>query len=279
MGVPIDLTGQVFNRLTALSIDLSRSGKIYWVCQCSCGKVSTVAASKLKSGHTKSCGCLAAAATPISTDLTGRKFGRWAVVSRSEKGMPKYVYWNCRCDCGVEKAVEFSNLTLGKTQSCGCLSRERATSHGKAKSKTYCIWVAMLQRTTNPNCMSSKNYLDRGITVCDRWLQFENFLADMGEKPPSLTLERLDNEQGYHPGNCAWASRGDQARNKRGNRLLTAFGETKVITDWAAQFRISPGTIGRRLFKYKWDTEKALTHPPANLGRRASKAFQDKLMS
>jgi len=160
---------------------------------------------------------------PVAKQLAGQVFGRLTVVERfrSRKGR---VTWLCRCECGALHEAVSHALTSGHTKSCGCWKdeRNRATPvvHGHAlrasgKSPTYYSWQAMLLRCNNPISKSYKDYGGRGITICDRWLKFENFLADMGERPKGLTLDRRNVNGDYEPGNCRWATRKEQAMNTR----------------------------------------------------------------
>lgn len=158
---------------------------------------------------------------PVSA---GTRFGRWTVTENSgpgERTVP------CRCDCGTRKRATITNLRSGKSQSCGCIRREMVTehntSHGQSGTSEYWIWKAMIQRCTNPNDQRWADYGGRGITICQRWREsFEAFYADMGPRPVGLTLERVDNDAGYSPGNCKWATRAEQARNKRPSRRSAA---------------------------------------------------------
>jgi len=156
-------------------------------------------------------------------NLTGKSFGRLVVVSRGPNEKFNMARWNCRCSCGKVVLVRGNHLRTGRTVSCGCYRNEwpsiNKTTHGakprSGPSKAYMSWVGMKARCFNPNNSRWKYYGGRGITVCDRWLSFENFLADMGERPKGLTLERLDNNAGYSPTNCVWASYFVQRHNRR----------------------------------------------------------------
>ena len=150
-------------------------------------------------------------------DLTSTKFGRLTALAAASTKRP--TSWRCRCDCGTELVVLTNNLRMRRTQSCGCLQRERTSAacktHGKRRTREYRIWANMKTRCFNPNVYCYRNYGARGITVCKRWLKFENFLADMGECPPGLTLERINNDRGYSKVNCRWDTYRAQRLNQR----------------------------------------------------------------
>ena len=133
---------------------------------------------------------------------------------------------------------------------------------GWSSTPAYKSWANMLQRCTNPNNPAFADYGGRGITCCVRWETFAYFYADMGDRPPGLTLERIDNERGYEPGNCRWATRAEQNRNRRGRRLLTHNGETLRISEWAQRLGIAEPKLRERLDK-GWPLELALTLPPS----------------
>lgn len=175
-------------------------------------------------------------------DLTGQKFGRLTVMEFLHR-TKKTAFWKCRCDCGNEVRAAMVNLKSGKVRSCGCLFKDIMTTHGRAGSRIYEIWVSMKKRCDNPRAAAYKEYGGRGIKVCRRWMKFENFLKDMGEPPNELSLDRIDNNKGYNKKNCRWATRAEQANNKRNNIWITYNGERKTIANWAKKIGISKNVI------------------------------------
>lgn len=193
---------------------------------------------------------------PILTDrsraLEAQRFGRLTVIElvRRENG---FQYWLCLCDCGNTKVIRGDSLLTGKTLSCKCLNNEIASSratHGRGGTRLYSAWNAMKQRCHNPNSTEYHNYGGRGIIVCERWRDsFENFLADMGERPEGMSIDRIDNDGNYEPGNCRWATSAEQARNKRTNNLVTFQNRTLTVMDWARYFKIPRSTLYARVKK------------------------------
>ncbi|MCI0767436.1 AP2 domain-containing protein [Bacillus sp. TL12] len=148
-------------------------------------------------------------------DISGKAFGKLTVIERADN-QGRRVMWLCKCDCGNEVIVRSSHLTTGATISCGCARIKHGHSSAREASSEYSSWHNMITRCTYKKHESFKDYKDRGITVCDRWLSFDNFIADMGEKPfPNYSIERIDNDKGYYPENCIWADRKTQQRNQR----------------------------------------------------------------
>lgn len=155
----------------------------------------------------------------------GERYGRWTVTERRQSGRRV----QCHCDCGATGSPFVHGLTDGTSTSCGCARRERFAvqirSHGRTDTPTYRSWCCMKQRCGNPKDPSYGDYGGRGISVCSRWVDsFENFLADMGERPPGRSLDRADNERGYEPGNCRWATRAEQNGNCRPRKKAEACG-------------------------------------------------------
>jgi len=184
----------------------------------------------------------------------------------------RHAHQVCQCSCSAKTIIVVSRSALlsGHTLSCGCLHAEHTsacnTIHGKCGTPEYRIWVCMRERCRNPNHVSSKNYTQRGITVCSRWEEpngqgFVNFLADMGPKPPECrSVDRIDVNGNYCPENCRWATDKEQGRNRRNNNLLTYKGKTQCLTAWAEELGIKPSTLRERLQR-NYDVARAFETP------------------
>ena len=199
-------------------------------------------------------------------DLSGQRFGRLTVVRKADNKNGR-VAWLCVCDCGKETIVSSDKLRQGRTQSCGCLSVEltvaRSTKHGMSHTRLFKIWTAMLERCEYTKSINYQNYGGRGVTVCPEWREsFETFrdwsLAN--GYAHNMSIDRLDVNGNYCPENCRWATRKEQANNKRNSRLIACNGEEHTLAQWGEKTGLSVSVIHQRL-KRGWSTEKALTTP------------------
>lgn len=201
--------------------------------------------------------------SPAFQDITGYRFGDWTVLERLDHRNGS-THWLCRCRCGAEKEVSGQHLKRGKTKSCGChreeQARERFTKHGLRGNVVYVTYGGIMDRCYNRNCAEYKWYGGRGITVCDRWRQHPKvFIEDMGPKPtPTHSIDRIDNDGNYEPGNCRWATRAQQRRNSSRLKLVTFRGKTQCLQDWADELGMSRDTLYSRLVRGNWDVERAL---------------------
>lgn len=148
-------------------------------------------------------------------NLRGQRFGRLVVLELHGQG--HNARWLCKCDCGKIAGLIGAKLRSGRVKSCGCAQHNGKHGHARknCESPTYISWTRMLSRCHDPNLDNYKHYGGRGITVCERWLSFENFLADMGERPANRSIDRINNDGNYEPGNCRWATSAEQHSNKR----------------------------------------------------------------
>jgi hypothetical protein len=211
-------------------------------------------------------------------DRTGHRYGRLVVLERQpnkETPTGPQARWLCQCDCGNRVVVLGAGLAKGArgkggTRSCGCLVREKPIKHGKSHDRVYRIWHMMVQRCGNPNNTHYASYGGRGITVCERWRDFVNFYADMGDPPPKHTLDRIDNARGYGPDNCRWVTMKVQGNNRRTNTILSLNGVKRTMAEWAESTGLGKPCLMNRLAR-GWSIEKALTEPRAPRSPRNSR--------
>lgn len=196
-------------------------------------------------------------------DLIGQRFGRLVVISIGEPTPGGNTRWECKCDCGNTALVTGTNLKNGMTKSCGCIRKEISSAvhktHGEKHSKLYGIWSAMKARCKNPNVYAYNRYGGRGISVCDEWQSFQNFMEwsiSNGYKE-GLSLDRIDNNGNYEPSNCRWATKEQQSENTSQNVFFTYNGETHTMAQWA---KIVGSYEARLSWRYKqgWPVEEIL---------------------
>lgn len=206
---------------------------------------------------------------PQLRDLIGMRYGRLQVIERAENH-GKRVMWRCLCECGKEVTTRGENLTTGRTQSCGCYNRERSslrhTTHGGTKTRMHREWAKIKQRCSNPNNDRWADYGGRGIEVCPEWrYSFEAFRdwALANGYRDDLTIDRIDVNGNYEPGNCRWITNKEQQHNRRNNHYITYNGETHTITEWARIYGLSENGLVHRISR-GWEIERALMTPMQN---------------
>ena len=200
-------------------------------------------------------------------DLTGQRFGRLVVIERVENDRYGRTRWRCGCDCGNKTIVSSGDLVNGETKSCGCLRErlrsERSTKHGGSKTRLYRIWQNMKTRCYNPKSKYFARYGGRGVIVCDEWCQsffaFREWALSHGYAE-DLTIDRINNNEGYRPDNCRWVTQKKQVRNFSRNKLITYKGQTKPVVEWAEEKQISAKALYYRMQK-GWTAAEALETP------------------
>ncbi len=202
-----------------------------------------------------------------SIEMVGKTFGRLTVISLSDLRNGYEKTWNCECVCGGKAIIRGCSLRNGNTRSCGCLKVEAggriSKTHGLSDSPEYIVWLSMRSRCTKKGSTGYHKYGARGIKVCQEWNDsFGVFLRDMGKRPSNdHSIERNDNNGDYCKANCRWATRIEQARNRRITTFITIGGETKCQRAWCEQFKIGYYTVKYRIRKMGMDPYLALTMP------------------
>lgn len=207
-------------------------------------------------------------------DITGQRFSKWTVISFSHHvpGRGGATFWNCVCDCGTSGLVNGTSLRQGGSNSCGCLkTNSHGITHGATRNGThtgaYRSWMAMKNRCLNHRNNRYHIYGGRGIKVCESWMSFKNFLADMGERPPGMTIERIETNGNYEPGNCRWATPKEQARNQRTNHIIEIKGVRKTVSEWTEIYGLNPKTVWSRIH-YGFPEDERLFIPASSISRR-----------
>lgn len=198
-------------------------------------------------------------------NLTGQRFTRLTAVEFAGMKGARGAQWLCRCDCGTAIYAITVDLLSGNTRSCGCIKTEelaaRNKTHGLSKTSEYAIWGKMLERCKNPKTEHYDRYGGRGIRVCERWTEFENFYADLGKRPSAKhEIDRIDNNGNYEPTNCRWVTKKQNARNRYTNRTVEFNGLTLCLSEWGERTGIRASTIQERL-SAGWSIADTLTRP------------------
>lgn len=199
-------------------------------------------------------------------DLRGEVFGRLRVLGCVGKS-GRHLVWHCLCECGTYKSIIAGTLLRGGVASCGCLRREGKSnrSHGMSRSRYFNIWQQMKMRCFNPNSGGFPNYGGRGITIYEPWIaSFQEWYNYVSRLPyfdePGRSLDRVDVNLDYEPGNLRWATRREQGANMTTNRHITFEGKTKILVEWAREFGMSASCLGDRLDD-GWSFEDAVLTP------------------
>lgn len=187
--------------------------------------------------------------------FVGSKFNKLLVLEKTSMRYSSNVVYRCLCDCGSETFATMTWLKSGRKKTCGCerfsamreASREAVTTHGMSKTATYKTWQSMRQRCENPNNDSYSRYGGRGISVCDRWSAFENFLEDMGERPPGKSIDRIDANGDYEPENCRWADNVEQSNNRIKNVVFKVGDKWMTIADASRELGITRSGVMNRV--------------------------------
>lgn len=191
-------------------------------------------------------------------DLTGNKYGKLTVLGIASRNPLK---WKCICDCGNTTEVGSSNLKRGQVTTCGCSHRRGNPTHGQCYTRVYKIYAKILRRCYKEYDPAYKNYGGRGITMCDEWrnsfVAFSEWAYSHGYSD-DLSIDRIDNNKGYSPDNCRWATTYEQANNTRKNRVYTMNGETKTLSQWCRDYNAPYNRIHARL-NAGWSFEEAIT--------------------
>jgi hypothetical protein len=218
--------------------------RIAWICRCECNREKLITAANLQRGTTQSCGCLHKEnpSKQRAKDITGQRFGRLVALYRMEKRCRGSIVWRLRCDCGRE--IESGSAPLGtQTKSCGCLRDENRYRHGDTRSTLYHCWQNIKTRCLNPQYEGYKNYGGRGIRMTPEWAEdfvaFQTYInQNLGPRPKGCSIDRIDNDDGYRPGNIRWATKSEQSHNQRRSRLYN--GINKLILECLAELRSKP---------------------------------------
>lgn len=250
-----------------------RAPRWYWWCRCACGTEKAVLMEYLLDGRSRSCGCRQGtnsretqlrSACPNNGEQRRSRIGyqwdKWTIAA--DLGLRDGMgWWLIRCECGREREVNVSRLGEGVWCDCHPRHSPAIKTHGMTGTRTYRIWQGMLNRCYNSTMSGYERYGGKGVRVCDRWFAFDAFLADMeGECPEGWSIDRIDGNGNYEPGNCRWADRFTQANNRLDRRTIDFDGLRLTVSGWAERLGISHSALTARLGR-GWPLARALREP------------------
>lgn len=276
--LPIFRIGERYGKLVIIAPSERYQGRIYWVCRCDCGNTKIIYNRYICGGRIKSCGCLAEREFPRKHPKfeSGQKIGRLTLKTRQMKTQHKkrIAFWICICECGNETCSRENGLQDGTTKSCGCLGKENSlkqkTTHGLSKHRLTHIHQGMMKRCLDPTDYAFRHYGARGIKICEEWLapapegflNFFNWALRNGYRE-GLSIDRIDVNGNYEPGNCQWASASQQARNRRDTVKVLYKGKEIALADLYDKLPhdVTYDTVKTRIRHLGWDPVKAVTEP------------------
>lgn len=218
-GIMDDIVNTLFGKWTVIApLGRNDKGERIYSCQCKCGILKDHALGTLKLGRTTQCKACSIRKRQQSLDLIGKTFGSWSVTGKTKNEIRNEWYYDCICKCGTTKKISGHHLKSGSTTKC---HKCRVKTHGMSYTDTFKIWTGILRRCKNPNFKAYPRYGGRGISICDRWLVFQNFLQDMGKRPYGLQIDRIDNDGNYEPGNCRWVTPRENNANKGSKKIIS----------------------------------------------------------
>lgn len=268
----VNLIGKKFGKLTVLEFSHSKykSSISYWKCKCDCGNEIITSTPQLKKENKpRSCGCSRNNMWENKFGLLiGSKYNRWTILEKYEKKKNNRQYfYKCQCDCGGIGIVSASSLRNGRSKSCGCVKNESAskrfTKHGMSRERLYHIWNSMIHRCYDKTSKSYPIYGGRGINVCKNWKDsyacFKDWSLNNGHQN-DLTIDRINNNEGYFPENCRWITKREQSNNKRNTPMFTYNGKTQSLSFWASELGIKYSILYKRINRMGLSFEEAINH-------------------
>ena len=257
MGKFIDLTGQRFGKWTVIKrVENSKHGSPKFLCKCDCGTLKEVLSFTLRNGNSTNCGCYI---NKRANEEIGKKYNHWTILKKVESnkyGQPK---WLCMCDCGNLKKLYLPRIKNGYSKSCGCYRTEflakKNSKHGMSNSRIYKIWNGMKRRCYTKTNTMYKHYGNRGIKLCDEWLDKENGFINFynwaikNGYQDNLSIDRIDVNGNYEPYNCRWVTQKVQSNNTRRNVYITYNGETHTLKEWSDLLKLNYKMVFNRYQK------------------------------